>query len=103
MRRIARGPWWSRFSRDKQKEESIDPRGCWCGVCFGRGTVEGATFKIRNYFPFFFALVIVSGAFVIFAIEIFHNKSVSASLETALTTILGTIVGFYFGGKKSEE
>jgi hypothetical protein len=102
MERIARGPWY-RFGAHKQAEDAIDPSGCWCGVCFGRGTVEGATFKIRNYFPFFFALVIVSGAFVIFAIEIWKSKSVPASLETALTTILGTIVGFYFGGKKSDE
>jgi len=65
-----------------------------CMVCYGRGTLEGATFKIRNYFPFFFALTFVVGCFAFF-----YFKSDSEKLALSLITILGTIIGFYFGGR----
>ena len=87
---------WMRLFRFKNPDSMINPKGCWCGVCFGRGRLEGVTFKIRNYFPFFFASV-----FFIFTFSLFlTNKNVPERLEAALTTLMGTIVGFYFGGKK---
>lgn len=65
-----------------------------CMVCFGRGTVEGASFKIRNYFPFFFAISVVAGIFLFFFLHPEQDK-----LGSSLVTVLGTIVGFYFGGR----
>jgi hypothetical protein len=70
---------------------------CKCSVCKGRGFIEGATFKVLNYFPFAFAVLVVGLSFVAF--KWIHDED--GKLQTALTTILGTIVGFYYGGKVS--
>jgi hypothetical protein len=87
---------WLRFYLFQHRDLQINPKGCWCGVCFGRGNIEGVTFKIRNYFPLGFALV-----FFLLCFWLFSSKTpVPDKLESALTTIMGTIVGFYFGGKK---
>jgi hypothetical protein len=71
---------------------------CKCSVCGGKGFVEGATFKMRNYFPFFFASAFVICSFLIFGFKADGGDK----LQSSLTTILGTIVGFYFGGRKSD-
>jgi hypothetical protein len=69
----------------------------WCGVCWGKGFVEGATFKFRNYFPFFFALLIVGASLYIMTTQ----DRIPEKLTTGLMGLIGTIVGFYFGGKGS--
>ncbi len=81
---------------------NLEPTICACSICGGKGFVEGATFKFRNYFPFFFAIAVIVGTFVIFGIDIHGQRSVPERLESSLTTILGTIVGFYFGGKQRD-
>jgi len=63
--------------------------------CRGKAFIEGATYKIHSYFPFNLCDAFVVLSFVAF-------KWISGSdgkLESALNHILGTIVGFYFGGK----
>ena len=94
--RFAIPPWKRWFMRSYKEEGIVGPMGCWCGVCYGKGFIEGATFKFRNYFPFVFASLFVVGCFALFG----FGHDVSDRLESALTTIMGTIVGFYFGGKK---
>ena len=98
IRRWSRPPWWRRWMEQTLPVESDKAVGTWCGVCYGRGIVEGATFKIRNYFPFFFALTFVLVSMAYFFL--FSEKD--DKLTSSLTTILGTIIGFYFGGKSKD-
>ena len=76
--------------------ESAETKGCCCSVCWGKGFIEGATFKFRNYFPFVFALVVVTGSLLLFGLK----ENLADKVGTALTTIMSTIVGFYSGGRK---
>jgi hypothetical protein len=80
-------------------DKKIEPTICKCSVCGGKGFVEGATFKLRNYFPFVFASLFVVLCFASF----YWKPTQEGKLESSLTTILGTIVGFYFGGKRTDE
>jgi hypothetical protein len=91
--------WWQRWLRIKPSLIG-QSQGCWCGVCFGRGRLEGATFKILKFFPFAFALLFVAACFVV----LWHVRGIENldKLQGALTTIMGTIVGFYFGGRRSD-
>jgi hypothetical protein len=81
-----------------QNIDLTSPKTCLCCVCYGRGFVEGATFKLRNYFPFFFAMVFVVSCFLLF----WFQPMATDKLESSLVTILGTIVGFYFGGRRND-
>lgn len=89
---------WQRWFGITPKDIDLSPKTCVCSICNGRGFVEGATFKFRNYFPFLFALLFVTFCFLLFGFQ----PAVTEKLQSALTTILGTIVGFYFGGKRSD-
>jgi hypothetical protein len=68
-----------------------------CSVCIGRGFTEGMTYKIRSYFPFAFAVLFVGLAFY----GLSHLPEADDKLKASLMTLIGTIVGFYFGGKVS--
>jgi hypothetical protein len=68
-----------------------------CSVCIGRGFTEGMTYKIRSYFPFGFAVLFIGIAFL----AIWHLPDSDDKLKSSLMTLIGTIVGFYFGGKVS--
>jgi hypothetical protein len=96
IRRFAIPSWKRWFTRKYKDADIVGPKGCWCGVCGAKGFIEGATFKLRNYFPFLFASTFVICCFVLFGFK--HD--VPDKIGSALTTIMGTIVGFYFGGKK---
>jgi hypothetical protein len=91
---------WQRF---KVRGANADngQKGCWCGVCLGKGRIEGATFKFLRFFPFFFAAVFVVCCFFV----LWHTRGTDGleKLQGALTTLMGTIVGFYFGGKRSDS
>lgn len=89
---------WQRWLGIKPGSLDLSPKTCTCSICGGRGFVEGATFKFRNYFPFIFALLFVVFCFLVF----WFQPKLTDKLESALTTILGTIVGFYFGGKRND-
>jgi hypothetical protein len=53
-----------------------------------------------RFFPFVFALLFIGSGFIV----LWHVTGKDADkLEGALTTIMGTIVGFYFGGKRSDS
>jgi len=83
------------FRRSGAVQESS---GCWCGVCFGKGRIEGATFKFLRFFPFLFAAAFVAGC-----LTLLWHQNISDKLQGALTTLMGTIVGFYFGGRRSDS
>jgi hypothetical protein len=68
-----------------------------CSVCFGRGFTEGLTYKVRSYFPFGFAVLVVGTAFA----AIWWMPDGDGKIKSSLMTVIGTIVGFYFGGKVS--
>ena len=68
-----------------------------CSVCIGRGFTEGMTYKVRSYFPFVFAVLFIGIDFL----SIWHLKDGDDKLKSSLMTLIGTIVGFYFGGKVS--
>jgi len=88
---------WQRWRIEKTDAGS--QTGCWCGVCFGKGRIEGASFKILKFFPFAFALLFIGCCFLV----LWHTGEANLDkLQGALTTIMGTIVGFYFGGKRSD-
>jgi hypothetical protein len=68
-------------------------------VCLGRGKLaelEGSTAKVRNFFPFVFALLFSAAA--MFLLGRLAGTS-DDKITSSLTTLLGTIVGFYFGGR----
>jgi hypothetical protein len=90
---------WQRF-KVRQLSASKEQPGCWCGVCLGKGRIEGATFKFLRFFPFIFAAAFVAGCFLVLLLA---GKETSEKLQGALTTLMGTIVGFYFGGKRSDS
>jgi hypothetical protein len=93
-----RGRTWYRMLLIGNREGSPNPTGCWCGVCFGKGFVEGATFKVRYLFPLVFSAAFVVGCFILF----FKMHVDLEKLQSSLLTIMGTIVGFYFGGRKDD-
>jgi hypothetical protein len=68
-----------------------------CSVCIERGFTEGLTYKVRSYFPFAFAVLFVAAAFV----AIRYLLDTDDKLKSSSMTLIGTIVGFYFGGKVS--
>jgi hypothetical protein len=89
---------WQRWTASKPNTSNVQ-KGCWCGVCLGKGRIEGATFKILKFFPFAFALLFIGCCFVV----LWHTAHGELDkLQGALTTIMGTIVGFYFGGRRSD-
>jgi hypothetical protein len=89
---------WQRWTAS-EFNASNPQRGRWCGVCLGKGRIEGATFKILQFFPFAFALLFIGCRFVV----LWHTSHGDLDkLQGALTTIMGTIVGFYFGGRRSD-
>ncbi len=96
--RRVRTLWWHRWTG---KVPGLDDEelGNWCGVCCGRGRLEGATFKILKFFPFAFALLFVAACFVV----IWHFKGEqNDKISSSLLTLVGTIVGFYFGGRRPD-
>jgi hypothetical protein len=92
-----RGRPWFRMVPGIQKYP-LNAMGCWCAVCFGKGFIEGASFKIRYLFPLLFSAAFVAACFFLF----FHMHVEFEKLQSSLLTILGTIVGFYFGGRKDD-
>jgi hypothetical protein len=90
--------FWQRF-KNRTPNADAERRHFWCGVCLGKGRIEGATFKFLRLFPFFFAAAFVVCCFLV----LWHLEKDSVDkLQGALTTLMGTIVGFYFGGKRSD-
>ncbi len=92
---VSRTSHW--YSRNSLKPGSSECRGIPCSICDGIGSIEGFSAKLQRRFTFFFALLLVLSALTF----IYSTKDVGgfAKLHSSLLTLLGTIVGFYFGGK----
>jgi len=77
-------------------------QGLQCSVCHGRGSWESFSVKLEHRFTFYFA-----AGFLVFTLAfIFLTRNQSSDLEkvyTSLVTILGTIAGFFFGGRAARR
>jgi hypothetical protein len=82
-------------------DHSDAPKGLVCSVCEGRGSVEPFTLKLQNRFLPFFAMGFVVLLLAFIAIAYFSNNG--KGFETILGfagTLIGSITGYYFGGKQ---
>jgi hypothetical protein len=84
-------------SNRSRSSATVQPQvGMPCSVCNGRGALEGFSLKLQHRFPFYFAIGFTTVAIIIVALSSWSDKGEIAS---PLLTLIGTVIGFYFGGK----
>lgn len=81
-------------------EEKI--KGIPCASCYGRGTVEPTSLKVQNrLIPALTGLFVLLAFVLIFVFGFWKPDHFTAVLAFC-TTLIGSITGYYFGGKKPE-
>jgi hypothetical protein len=79
------------------------PKGLVCSVCDGRGGVEPFSLKLQNRFLPYFAMGFVS-ILLLFLIYALHLGIPQFDKVVGFAgTLIGSITGYYFGGKHIES
>ncbi len=74
-----------------------DASGLVCSVCRGRGILEAMASRLRNRLVPCLALIIV--CFVLLLVWDTHDKENFGEILAFSGTLIGSITGYYFGGK----
>lgn len=82
---------------------SSKPKGLVCSVCHGRGSVESFSLQLQNRFVPCFAGALVTALFGVVVATLFIDKGGHFDKVIGFAgTMIGTITGYYFGGKRSD-
>lgn len=82
----------------KHKIENQSSEGLVCSVCGGIGTAEPFTDKLHSRVVPALALLIVYVA--LYLIFMFGSKENFNEILAFASTLIGSVTGYYFGGKK---
>jgi hypothetical protein len=75
--------------------------GLVCSVCFGRGLAETASSKWDYRFPGILAILFISVAFGL--LYYFSNSAHFDTILVFISTLVGSVTGYYFGGERSRS
>lgn len=85
------------------RDYSGTPKGLICSVCHGRGSVEPFSLQLQNRFVPFFAGALVTALFGVVVVTLFVEGGQHFDKVIGFAgTMIGTITGYYFGGKRSD-
>ena len=84
------------------RDYSAKPQGLVCSVCHGRGLVEPFSLQLQNRFVPCFAGALVTALFVVLVVTLKDVNQFDKVIGFA-GTMIGTIVGYYFGGRRSDD
>lgn len=84
------------------RDYSAAPKGLPCSVCGGRGSVEPFSLKLQNRFLPFFAMGFVFLLLLFLAVALYSGTASFEKIIGFAGTLIGSITGYYFGGKHIE-
>jgi len=84
------------FSRNQ------DFTGLACGTCGGLGKTDMVTYRLNNRATPLLAFMIITFCFILIVMGLFVEKHFQEIL-TFSGTLIGSVVGYYFGGKSENR
>lgn len=87
----------------KFSDYSKTPKGLVCSVCKGAGSVDPFSLKLQNRFLPFFAMGFVVLLLIFLAVSLFVGQANFEKIIGFAGTLIGSITGYYFGGKHIES
>jgi uncharacterized membrane protein len=88
--------FWS--GRDKQFPKTGKHTGLVCSVCSGRGLAETASSQWDYRFPVILAILFIVIAFGL--LYYFQNSPHFDTILVFVSTLVGSVTGYYFGGER---
>jgi hypothetical protein len=85
------------------RDYSGSPMGLVCSVCSGEGSNEPFSLKIQNRFLPIFAMTFVLLLLIFLGITLFWANSSFDKVIAFAGTLIGSITGYYFGGKQTDS
>lgn len=70
-----------------------------CWVCKGTGLAESFTEKLQNRLVPFISLLIIAATFGVIFYLAFNSNELRSEVLTLAGTLVGSVTGYYFGGK----